>query len=146
MCGLLFLIKTVRFQACFFGKTELIRNIKTDLQNNQLTPCRIKAFNQDDPVYIESPYQECGDCRYKKYYNNSGTMIIKLSHNKTIYGLMSISTSIQFIDISDELNLFNEVAHDIAFALHDIEEENQRRIAEAALIGKEELLNRPEHC
>ena len=109
--------KNCKFQSfASSGEYEYFNKIKDDLRKGKLTRCQAKALVRDTTVYVKYPYDECGECPYKNVLETSGTMVIKLTHGKITYGLMSISTNFQFSEETDEINLFDEVAHDIAFA------------------------------
>ena len=68
-------------------------------------------------------------------------MAVRLEHGKKVYGLLSVSVPAEFVADEEEQALFKEVAGDIAFALHSIEQEKERKRAEEALRASEEWLS-----
>ena len=60
-------------------------------------------------------------------------MTARLEHGGKVYGLLSACIPVNFATEAEERSLFEEVAGDIAFALHSIELEEGRKWAEEAL-------------
>jgi len=67
-----------------------------------------------------------------------GTMTVRLEYEGKVYGLSSVSVPAGFVADEEEHSLFKEVAGDIAFALHNIELQEDRRRAEETLRESEE--------
>jgi PAS domain-containing protein len=81
-------------------------------------------------LVIDNPPSICGDCLLAKEYRGRSAMTIRLEHEKKIYGLMSVSVPREYINAEEERELLAEVAGDIAFALHAMELEENRKQAE----------------
>jgi PAS domain S-box-containing protein len=60
-------------------------------------------------------------------------MSVQLAHGSKVYGLLTVSVPRDLVVDDEEQALFEEVASDIAFALHGIEQAKQRARAEKAL-------------
>jgi putative nucleotidyltransferase with HDIG domain len=60
-------------------------------------------------------------------------MITRLHYGKTLFGIIAISIPFEITHDKEEKALFKEIAEDIAFALHSIEEERERKEFEKAL-------------
>jgi PAS domain-containing protein len=54
-----------------------------------------------------------------------------------MYGLLIVSAWVDFAIDEEELALFQEVAGDIAFALHNLEQEQERKQARLRLLASE---------
>ena len=67
-------------------------------------------------------------------------MSIRMEYGEKVYGLLTVSTPIDFITTKEEQSLFQEIASDISFALHTIEVEEAQKQAEEALKKSEEKL------
>jgi PAS domain S-box-containing protein len=68
-------------------------------------------------------------------------MTVRLEHNNgKVYGLLSANLPAKFLSEPEECSLFEEVAGDIAFALHSMELEQERKQAEETLQQSEENL------
>ncbi len=102
------------------------------LKRNELPDCCSKALKQPDIVVTEDPASSCNDCPMQNTEGRSG-MSIRLEHHGKVYGLLSGSIPRECITDEDEQALWKEVAGDIAFALHSIELEEERKRAEEAL-------------
>jgi len=100
------------------------------LKRSELTACGQKALKQADVVVTKDPSSTCADCPLAKNYAGRGAMAVRLEHGRKIYGLLSVSTTAEFAADEEEQALLKEVAGDVAFALHSIELEEERKKAE----------------
>ncbi len=103
------------------------------LKRGELTACGQRAMRQANVIAIEDPASTCADCPLAKKYGSRGAMTVRLEHGGNVYGLLSVSIPRELIADEEEQALFREVAGDIAFALHAIELEEERKRAEEAL-------------
>ncbi|MBW2005178.1 MAG: hypothetical protein JRI72_11330 [Deltaproteobacteria bacterium] len=109
------------------------------LKAGKLTDCGQKALRQSEVVVTKDPLSSCTDCPLSDQYSGRGAMTIRLGYEGKIYGLLSTSIPIDFLSDKEEQSLFQEIAEDIAFALHNIELEEEHKQAE------EELAKHREH-
>jgi len=105
---------------------QLIKRLKA----GELTECSRRALQQSGAVLIEDPFSACTDCPLSKKYAGRGAMTIRLEHEQRIYGLLSVSIPREFASDKEEQEILKEVAGDIAFGLHGIEVEEERKQAE----------------
>jgi PAS domain S-box-containing protein/putative nucleotidyltransferase with HDIG domain len=68
-------------------------------------------------------------------------MVTRLQHANSLYGIIGVSSPADFTHDEEERSLFQEVAEDISFALHSIEEEKERGEFEKALKYKARFEN-----
>ena len=108
------------------------------LKGGTLTDCGQKALDQAEVVIIEDPPSACTDCPLSIQYSGRGAMTIRLEHEGKIYGIVSASVPKDFLSDEEEQLLFEEVSADIAFALHNIELEEERKKAGTKLMESEE--------
>ncbi|MBW2006422.1 MAG: PAS domain S-box protein [Deltaproteobacteria bacterium] len=78
-------------------------------------------------IIIEDPISTCRECPLAKVYSNHRVMTIRLEHHQKVYGFISVSIPTRLASDQKEQSLFKEVAGDIAFALHDIELDEERK-------------------
>ena len=104
-----------------------------NLKSGKITDCGRKAFVQSEVIAIEDPASTCADCPLSAMYSGKGAMTIRLEHEGRVYGLLSASIPRNYITNKEEHSLFQEVSGDIAYALYNIELEDERRKAEEAL-------------
>jgi len=102
-------------------------------ENGKLTPCGEKALAQSGLVITENPSSTCRDCPLSTKYAGRGAMTVRLEHGAKIFGLASVSIPRDLATDKEEQSLFQEVVRDIAFALHNLETEEERRQAEEKL-------------
>jgi signal transduction histidine kinase len=103
------------------------------LQRGQLTNCVQRALTQSGSVIIKDPFSSCADCPLSSMYGNRGAMTVRMEYGEKVYGLLSVSIPRDLTADEEEQALFEEVAGDIAFALHNVEREEEREQAEEAL-------------
>jgi len=108
------------------------------LKAGTLTDCGKKALRHAGVVITQDPPSSCTDCPLSGQYGGRGAMTVRLEHDGKIYGIASTSTPIDFLSDEEEQSLFQEVAIDIAFALHNIELEEKRKKADDLLRESEE--------
>jgi PAS domain S-box-containing protein len=103
------------------------------LKRGELPDCARRALSRSEVVTTEDPLSTCTNCPLAANYGDGGGMTVRLEHGGRVYGLMSVSIRRDRIADEEEKILFQEVAADIAFALHSIEQEKERARAEEAL-------------
>ncbi|MGA9349937.1 MAG: diguanylate cyclase, partial [Anaerolineae bacterium] len=106
------------------------------LKDGELTDCGQRALKQSGVVVTKDPASTCAGCPLSSMYGDRGAMTVRLEYGGKVYGLLSISIPGDLAADEEERALFEEVAGDIAFALHSIEQEEaaKRRAAQAALV------------
>ncbi|MEA1905914.1 MAG: PAS domain S-box protein [Euryarchaeota archaeon] len=85
---------------------------------------------------IDRPH-ECGDCVFKDACPGSATAITRIEHAGMLFGLLGISFASGITLDNEEKGLLQEVAGDMAFALHSMRIEDERKVAENALAESE---------
>ncbi|MCD4746906.1 MAG: PAS domain S-box protein, partial [Bacteroidales bacterium] len=103
------------------------------MKSGKITACGKNALKKSDVVITETPPVECKDCPLSGKYTGRGAMTIRLEYEGKIYGLTTVSIPKELIKDEEEHNLLKEVAGDIAFALHGIEVEKERKQADEKL-------------
>ncbi|MDY6875442.1 MAG: ATP-binding protein [Chloroflexota bacterium] len=103
------------------------------MKRGELPECGRMALAQPGMLIVEDPFSVCADCSLSPHCAGRGGVTVRLEYQGQVYGLMSVSVSREFIANKEEQSLFEEVAGDIAFALHGIELEKGQKQAEKAL-------------
>jgi two-component system cell cycle sensor histidine kinase/response regulator CckA len=101
------------------------------LKRGELTACGRSALAQAGVVVTEDPLSACADCPLAANYAGRGAMTVRLEHGDEVHGLLAVSLPRDLVADKEERSLFTEVAGDIAFALHTIELEEERKRLEA---------------
>ena len=110
------------------------------LKRGEMTDCGRKALKQSEVVATKDPVSVCADCPLAQKYAGRAGMTIRLEYGGKVYGLLFTSIPRDFVKDEEKQSLFQEVARDIAFALHTIELEEERKQAEEALAAERERL------
>jgi PAS domain S-box-containing protein len=108
------------------------------LKTGDLPYCARRCWDQAGVVLIENAEAECRDCPLRERHSAEWLMSVRLEYQGKVYGLLTVSVAAVFATDEEERKLFQEMAEDIAFALHSIEVEESRRRAEEALRESEE--------
>ena len=103
------------------------------LKRGELTDCGRRALGQSGVLTIEDPSSTCAGCPLSRNYTGGNAMSVRLKYGEKIYGLLNVSVPSGLTAGEEAESLFREVAEDIAFALHSIEQEEGRKRAEEAL-------------
>ncbi|MBW1800312.1 MAG: hypothetical protein JRJ85_06230, partial [Deltaproteobacteria bacterium] len=103
------------------------------LKSGKLTDCGRKAFKDSGVILINAPISDCNDCPLSQHYAGRSAMTVRLEHNAKVYGLLSMSIPGSLVTDEKERALLAEIAGDVAFALHDMALEKERKQAEDAL-------------
>ncbi len=113
------------------GLGESFHKLRDGLKRGDLPICVRKALAETGVVIIESAQSECPNCPLAPLYGAAAALCTALQHQGKIYGFLNASMDSSYVLDQEERELFQEVAEDIAFALHKIELETARRHAEA---------------
>jgi PAS domain S-box-containing protein len=84
-------------------------------------------------VIVDDPGSSCGDCPLAQRCLGSKAMAARLEYGGNIFGLMGATIGEDREISGEETSLFEEVAEDIAFALHNLQLEEARARTEALL-------------
>ncbi len=103
------------------------------LRDREFPACLRQALAMHEPVVIQDPDSFCAVCPLQCGSSGSGAMAVRLVHQDTSFGFLAVSLPAEWAGDRQEQELFEEVAGDVAFALHDMELEEQRDVAERAL-------------
>jgi PAS domain S-box-containing protein len=123
------------------GLGEEFLPIAERLRRGQLTHCGRRALVQSAVLVVQDPLAACPNCPLSGMYGDRGAMVARLEQDGVIYGLLAVSTARDVTVDGEERALFEEVAGDIAFALHSIELEEQQRWAQRELAQERDLLH-----
>ncbi len=122
------------------GKSFL--QVMERLKRGELTPCGCKVLEKPGVLVMKDVSSECEGCPLAKEDTGRDAMSIRLEHGGKVYGLMTVSIPPGRAAEKEEHGLFEEIAGDIAFALHSIEQEQERKRVEKALRDSEEKLRK----
>ncbi len=102
------------------------RAMRRNLECGIFPPCMKQTLAQDEPVVLETPSAACPDCPLSCQYADRARLTRALRFDERLYGTLSVSVPARFAHDTEAQSLFNELAGDLAFALHKIETDVQR--------------------
>ncbi len=97
------------------------------LKRGELPDCIKRTLAQSGVVITKVSSLTCGDCPIVKVYSGKKVVTIRMEHGGKVYGLLKLQLSGDVSISSEEQSLLQEVTGDIAFALHDMELEEERK-------------------
>jgi PAS domain S-box-containing protein len=90
------------------------------LRSGALPPCCKEAQQQRGVIVTHNLEENCGDCPLRLCYGGNHAMITILEHEGAIRGFLGLAVPAAMAVDKEEQSLFQEVAGDIAYALHNI--------------------------
>ncbi len=97
------------------------------LKDGQFPTCMREALAGNTVVVTADPQTDCPECLLKSVYDDRASLARSLASDGQLYGVFSVSVPRAYALDAEEQSLFNEVADDLAFALHKLEAERQLR-------------------
>ena len=110
------------------------------LRSGALPSCCKEARQQRGVIVMHNLETSCRECPLSPNCGSSQGMITVLEHEEAIRGFIGLSVPATMGVDEEEQSLFQEVAGDIAYALHNIQLSKERQAAEEALRISEERL------
>ncbi len=92
-----------------------------ELHTPRKLPCCREALQRPGVSVCSDPKNQCRECPLSEKYAGRGAMATALRQNSKTYGLLAASVPHEFITSEENLDLFTELADDLAHALHDSE-------------------------
>ena len=112
---------------------ETVSHFCEQVLRGDYPPCIERAFIQKVPFVVMERPQDCGGCLLKNTYRGRESVIIRITHNGKLFGLLVLSLNPGISVKDEEEYLLREVANDIAFGLHNIELEEKDKLTEQEL-------------
>jgi len=113
------------------GKSFL--QVMERLKRGEWTHCGCKVLEKVGVLVMKDVSSECEDYPVAKEDTGRGAMSVRLEYGGKVYGLMTVSIPPGRAAEKEEHDLLEEIAGDIAFALHSMEQEQERKQAEEVL-------------
>ncbi|WP_462325086.1 PocR ligand-binding domain-containing protein [Desulfoplanes sp.] len=102
------------------GFGPMFEKLNVRLLGGDFPRCMRRGLGRDHVVVVQDPVAECSDCPLAEQYAGRAGMTRSLVHAGVVYGIISVSVPARFAKDPEEISLFDELAHDIGFALHRI--------------------------
>jgi len=107
------------------------------MMEGNLLPCAKLSLQKEGVHVFDNPENICIDCPLWKVKQEGAVMTQTIKYEKKLYGIITVSAPVNFILDEEEKGLLNEVTGDIAFALHDFENESKKKESQNALLNSE---------
>jgi PAS domain S-box-containing protein len=111
------------------------KNLIQNIPVNCLEICR----SNNGVLVVDNPEIKCKTCPLISKYESRSALAIKLSHSNRFFGILSVSIPPHLSEEEDELQIFEELASDLSFALKNIELETIRINNENELAENEKI-------
>ena len=112
------------------------------LERGELVNCARRVLSESGVIYIKDPSTACAYCPLAKESHARGAMAVRLEQGGRTYGILSISIPKDLVRDKEELSLFEEVAGDISFGLHNIELRKMKEKSEEELRHERDFMAR----
>jgi two-component system, cell cycle sensor histidine kinase and response regulator CckA len=112
------------------GLEECRQMLEERMARGDFPRCMAEALERREIVVVEAPELECLDCPVLSHHRRRSALSQRLAFADRTYGVLTVSVPTVYVHDAEEQDLFNEVAGDLAFALHKIETANRLRASE----------------
>ncbi len=110
-------------------------------EQGRLPPCWQGATIRDGLLVVRDVSEACSECPLSMQPSAPSAMAVRLEFRGKAYGMLGVCMPAEHANDTEEQELFMEVAGDIAFALHAMEGEAERKRAENRIREHNEFLN-----
>ena len=113
------------------GLGKDFQRIRQQLEQGDLPVCAQMTLERSEVVIVQDTGTTCAGCPLAEEQSERSAMATLLAYGGQTYGLLTVSIPARYAVDVEEHDLFQELAGDLAFALHDLELEEERRKAES---------------
>ncbi len=128
--------------AVHYGLSNEFQVLEKYLKKGRWPVCCQKAMKQSEIVITKSLQTECNDCPLDKAKYDMESLAIPIRYGNRTYGILVISTLLEYSMDEKEHKLLYEVAGDLGFALSDIELAEEHKKANIELQKRTHDLNK----
>jgi PAS domain S-box-containing protein len=107
------------------------KQLKGMFNRGEMNECAKMAMRQSGVISIEDKGKHCTGCPLIGVLSLETEFTIRLEHNSKIYGFLAVSIPPVMVIHKEEQQLFEEIAGDLAYALHGITAEEDLKQTEA---------------
>jgi PAS domain S-box-containing protein len=122
-------------------KEVIIADFQSDLPRENIIPILpeivVQSLQANEPILKNKSKYEAETRQFLENVNANQLMLMKLSHSDAVFGVLCVAIQREIFDEKQEKEIFINIAHDISFAINNIELEAQRKKMELALWDSE---------
>ncbi|WP_291323587.1 PAS domain S-box protein [Desulfonatronospira sp.] len=100
--------------------------LRAHLANEQPLYCMDAAVQDQAVLVVDDPFEQCSACPLSISYQFRAGMCGRLEYQERLFGVLCVSTPGYMAYDQQELDIFQQLAGDIAFALHNLDMERER--------------------
>ena len=108
--------------------------------SQMLPPCVAYTKQQNNVVALGNRRECCQTCPLCHFHETANAMSTPLIYDTRCYGVLTVILLRPFMQDDEEQQVFREIGNDLAFALHSLEQEQERQRAVSALRQERVLL------
>jgi len=108
-----------------YGIGKPFMRLKKRLEKGDIPLCAKRALSSPGVIVIEDIDKNCPDCPISPTYQGHISISTRLEYRGKVYGILAASLPPVYAQEKEDQGLFEEVGGDIAFALHNIEQEEK---------------------
>lgn len=128
-------------QTYYAGTSSDFSAFAMELREGYRPPCWDQVLLASEvSVAVTKVACDCHECQLIAGNAANGRLLARLEHEGILYGIIAVVLPQTLTQNAEELALFGELAGDIAFSLHNIKMDIQRRRAQAAVAERERYL------
>ncbi|MFO8101201.1 MAG: PAS domain S-box protein [Dehalococcoidia bacterium] len=124
------------------GIGEAFSTLIEGINQGQWPQCAQLALAQPGAVSTNDPGSYCSKCPLLEICGNRGALTIQLQHAGNVFGVFCVSGVGLESPSEEERELFEEIAGDISFAMHNLELEKEREEAENRIRSQNEEIQK----
>ncbi len=98
-------------------------------KSGELPSCARGALTISEPLIVPEP-AACPDCPVRIAHRGAAAMAVRMAHGDRTYGLLCVALPPGMTPSAEERRLLAEIAGDLGFAFHSLEQEAARRESE----------------
>lgn len=112
------------------GFANAFTAIEEDLKNGKLPPCCKDSLYKNTTSFLSDQETVCNDCQVIEFFPDNQGLCTRIRYDDRIYGYLTVSLPAEQTIDEEEQSLFTELANDVAFAMHNIEQVKAKKQAE----------------
>lgn len=101
--------------------------LEQEIREGKLPPCITETMQEGELLWQDSQQVLCEGCPLANGYPDCGLMAVPLLHGGQFYGILTVSLAAKMVIDSEERELFEEMARDIAFAFFNRAQDKKRQ-------------------
>ncbi len=115
------------------GQEKPLEMMISMFEQKIMPPCYKGAINKGEFVCITGSEKACPTCPLEPAYSDSQSIVIKLDHHGTLFGILHVIMEENIITDEEEKDLIIELADDVSFALNMMRNVKQKQTLEQQL-------------